>query len=153
MTAASGDPGDKPDYQGHPPSGYGIPTADPAYGGWQPTPAQPPAADYPPYPDYPPFPVYPPQYGTPGYPGYPAYPGYPVPAQPGTNVLAIISLVASASGVLCFIGSLLGIVAGAIAIYQVKRTGQSGFGVAVAGTAAGVAGLVLYVAMVAYAPR
>jgi uncharacterized membrane protein len=84
-------------------------------------------------------------------PGYPVYPGYPGAAEPRTNVLAIVSLVSSASGLLCFLGSLVGIITGAIAIAQIKRTGGRGFGLAVAGVAAGVAGLVVYVVMVAYA--
>ena len=167
MTPASGDPGERPDYAGHPPSGFDVPPADPAYGGWQPGP---PAADYPaeysppapptagygfppPPPPYPPIPGYPPPYGSPapgGY-GYQGYPGYPVAAPPRMSVLAIVSLVSSVSGVLCFIGSLAGIVTGAIAIAQIKRTGERGFGLAVAGTAAGVVGLLVYIVMVAYA--
>ena len=140
MTAASGGPGEKPDYPGHPPSGSDVPRFDPAYGSGYP----------PPPPAYPPFPGYPPQYGAP-MPGYPGYPGYPGAAEPRTNVLAIVSLVSSASGLLCFLGSLVGIITGAIAIAQIKRTGGRGFGLAVAGVAAGVAGLVVYVVMVAYA--
>lgn len=176
MTAASGDPGERPDYQGHPPSGYGIPPVDPAYGGWQPAPGGSPAADhsdpyglppsgsvpdpapgygtgYPP-PGYPPG--YPPQTHYPGGygdPDFPNYPGYPLAAQPRTNVLAIVSLVGSISGLLCFIGSLVGIITGGIAINQIKRTGEKGWGLAVAGTAAGVAGLLLYIVMVASALR
>lgn len=165
MTAASGDPGERPDYAGHPPDVPGFPSADPAYGGWQP--AQPPAADYPPDfappagppPGYaaapgPPFQGYPAPYGAPyGNPGYPGYPGYPPPAAEGTNMLAIVSLVSSVSGLLCFVGSLAGIITGLIAIGQVKRTGQRGYGLAVAGTVAGVAGLVLYLVMVASAVK
>ena len=172
MTAASGDPGEKPDYEGHPPSGFDFPPADPAYGGWRPIASDPPPAysppaarygsGYPPPPAYPPFPGYPQQYGSlspggygyqgyPGYPGYQGYPGYPIAAQPGVNVLAIISVVSSVSGLLCFIGSLAAIITGAIAIAQIKRTGEKGFGMAVAGTAAGVAGLLVYVVMVVYA--
>ena len=164
MTAASGDPGENPDYEGHPPSGFDTPRADPAYGGWQPAASEPPAAYYPPayappaapaagygYPPPPPpaYPGYPPQYGAP-YPGSYGFPGYPVAAQPGTNVLAIISLVSSVGGLLCSLGSLAGIITGAIAIAQIKRTGGKGFGLAVAGTAAGVAGLLMYLVMVVY---
>ena len=140
MTAASGDPGERPDYTGHPPSGSAVQPFDPAYGAGSPPP---PVA-------YPPFPGYPPQYGAP-MPGYQGYPGYLVAAEPRTNVLAIVSLVSSISGLLCFIGSLAGIVTGAIAIAQIKRTGGKGFGLAVAGIAAGVAGLLVYIVMVAYA--
>ena len=108
MTAASGGPGQKADYQGPPPAGYdGLP-ADPAYGGRHPGVSPEPVAGYPPpggpAPGYPttyppppppPSPGYPPQYGAP-YPGGYGYPGYPMAAQPRTNVLAIVSLVPSA---------------------------------------------------------
>ena len=166
MTAASGGPGGRPDYEGQPQRGYEaapgeIPPADPAYGGWQPAVGPPPALAYPQafhppagypsgYPPPPPYPGYPPQYGAP-YPGSYSYPGDPVAAPPGTNALAIVSLVGSISGLLCFVGSLVGVVTGVVAINQVKRTGEKGFGLAVAGTAAGVAGMLLYLVMLAYA--
>ena len=62
------------------------------------------------------------------------------PGQSGTSVLAIISLISSVLWV-CGLGSVVGIVLGAVAINQVKRSGQSGFGLAVAGIVLGVAGL------------
>lgn len=147
MTAASGGPGEKPDSRGSS-SGYDIP-ADPAYGGYPP----PPGPMYPPPPaPYPQNPGYPPPYGPPtgyGYPGYPGYPG----ASERTNVLAIVSLISSATGLLCFVGSLAGIITGVIAIGQVKRTGEKGYGLAVSGTAAGVLGLILYLVLLAYSLR
>ncbi len=75
----------------------------------------------------------PPGYGPPGYPGgyYPGpdYGGYPpqpplLGGQPGTNGLAIASLIASFTGLLCGIGSVVAIVLGAIALDQIKRTRQ-----------------------------
>lgn len=153
MTAASGDSGERPDYEGRPPAGYGSP--DPAYGGWTPPPAPAsypapgvpgPGFPYPPPPPYPAPPPYPPPYGPP-YSG--GYPGYPV--APPTNVLAIVSLVSSVSGLLCFVGSLAGIITGVIAMGQLKRTGEKGYSLAVAGTVAGVIGLLIYLVMVAYA--
>ena len=130
---------------------------------WEPPPA-PHAADYPP--DYPPPypPGYPPQFGPPsgGYGpppqfGPPQPPGgyYPPPdylggwgpgqpaARPGTNGLAIASLVTSFTGFLCCIGSIVAIVLGTVALDQIKRTRQEGFGLAVAGIVLGVAGLVV----------
>lgn len=62
---------------------------------------------------------------------------YP-PAQPNrTNGLAIASLVSS------FFISLLGIILGHIALNQIKRTGEGGRGLAIAGLIIGYIGLVL----------
>ncbi|MCS5714311.1 DUF4190 domain-containing protein [Herbiconiux sp. CPCC 205716] len=76
-----------------------------------------------------------PGYGTPGY-GAPAFPGQPVaaqpasvlPAQPRTNVLGIITLVL---GVLGF--GLVPVITGQIALNQIKRTGEDGRGLTLAG--------------------
>ena len=121
MTAASGDPGESPDYgSGQPAPGESpVPPHDPAYAPWPPPAAGPPgpppvgypAADYPLPPPPPGFP--PPQSGYPPPPPYPwpaagGYPmpppytgGYPYPSgQPRTNTLAIVSLVSSVVGIL-----------------------------------------------------
>src|SRR4029077_15296626 len=116
-------------------------------------------------PSYPP----PPQYGTPQYgaplpPGYPSPPsgygppptGYPAPdysayGQPAqkTNSMAIASLVASLVGFLCWLGSIVGIVLGIVALNQIKQTREDGHGLAVAGIAIGalslIVGLILFV--------
>jgi uncharacterized membrane protein len=63
--------------------------------------------------------------------------------QPGTNGLAIASLITAFTGFLCCIGSIVAIVLGTIALDQIKRTRAEGFGLAVAGIALGVAGLVI----------
>ena len=115
---------------------------------------QPPGSYPPPPPEgYPPPP--PAQAG--GYP--PPASGYPPPASgypgaapaAGTNGLAIASLVCSVVGVVCGIGSILGIVLGIIAMNQIKRTGQGGRGLALAGIivgavllALGVIGYIIY---------
>jgi len=66
----------------------------------------------------------PPPYGQPPYPGY----GQPYPpAAPGTNVMAILSLV------FAFVFSPAGIVLGHIAKRQLKTSGESGDGLATAG--------------------
>jgi len=74
----------------------------------------------------PPYGAYPPPPGPyAGYYGYPGYPGYPQP-QP-TNSLAIVSLVCA------FLFAPLGIIFGHISLSQIKKTGEEGRGLAVAG--------------------
>lgn len=105
--------------------------------------------NYPP-PNYPP-PTYPPPYlppPTPGGYGYSAPPtpggyggyGYPAPPPvygamgPKTNALAIASLVTSVIGlVTCGVGNIVGLVLGFVALSQIKRTGDGGRGMAIAG--------------------
>ena len=79
-------------------------------------------------PSYPPPPPPPP--GGYGYP--PPGPGYP-PPRAGTNAMAIASLVCSLFGWLCLIGPILGVIFGFLALNQIKQTGQSGRGMALAG--------------------
>jgi hypothetical protein len=90
----------------------------------------------------PPPPAYqPPVYQAPGYqqPGY-QQPGYPpqgyaqagyAPAGPRTNTLAIVALI------LGFVVPLGGIICGHIALGQIKRTGEGGHGLALAGAILG----------------
>ena len=77
---------------------------------------------------------YPPPGGY-GYPPPPAGYGYGYPAQQsfGTNGMAIASLVSALAGLLCMIGSVLGVIFGIIALNQIKSTGQPGRGMALAG--------------------
>ncbi len=135
------------------PSAYQPPVDYPEY----PLTHQPPM-HFPQYPpSYPPSspPYYPPPYqaGPAGYPGYlDPYDPYRAPAAPN-NGLAIGSLVASLIGFplllsvfllpLCVIAWIVGIVLGIVAINQIKRTNQSGRGMAIAGIAVGASGLVL----------
>ncbi len=126
-----------PDYPPPPPPSY--PTPGGPQGGYGPPGYSDPSS----YgaPSYPP-----PQFGAPP-PGYGQPPtGYPAPdygsaygQQPTstTNTMAIASLVASCIGVLCGIGSIVGIVLGVIALNQVKETRQGGHGLAIAGIAVG----------------
>ncbi len=110
--------------------------------------------DYPTgYPPLPP-PIYPQgaSYPPPGYP--PAYPGYQPydpyrPGKPlGTNGKAIASLVTALAGlVFCGLPSIAGLILGVVAMRECRRTGQDGYGLALAGTIIGalvVALLVLY---------
>jgi Domain of unknown function (DUF4190) len=173
MTAPGGEYG-----EAHPPTSGGDGSEQPQ---WQAPWAPPPMGDYPP-PGYQPpgyqagYSPYPSSgYEQPGYgppPGYeqprygpPPYPGgyYPAPdysggygtqgAQAGMNGLAIASLISSFAGVLCCIGSVAAIVMGAIALDQVKRNRQDGYGLAVAGIVIGIATLVVNLVVVMFAMR
>ena len=103
-------------------------------------------AGYPPPPGYPP-PGYPP--GYPPAPGYPSYDPYALGKPPGTNGKAIAALVTAIGGlVLCGLPSIAGIILGIIAMRETKRTGQDGYGLALAGLIIGsvvVALAVLYI--------
>jgi Domain of unknown function (DUF4190) len=107
--------------------------------------------DYPAgYPTLPP-PVYPRAAGYPpaGYP--PAYPGYQ-PHDPyrqgrpqNTNGWAIAALVISlVSLVLCGVTSIIAVIIGIIAMRDTKRSGQDGFGIALAGTIIGAIPIILW---------
>ncbi|WP_102416885.1 DUF4190 domain-containing protein, partial [Mycobacterium sp. 4858] len=132
-----------------PPTGYGPP---PGYD-------QPPGYGTPQYQPGPPqFGGPPTGYGPPPYSGgyYPApdYGGYGPPSgvKPGTNKLAIASLISSFTGVFCCcLGSIVAIVLGAVAINQIKRTQQDGYGLAVAGIVIGIATLVVMTIIVLFA--
>jgi hypothetical protein len=94
--------------------------------------------EYPPPPpgNYPPPPPpgsYPPPGGGPG--------GYPGPAK--TNTLAIVSIVCSAVGLFCGIGSIAGIILGVVAKNQIKQTGEAGDGLALAGIIVGAVTLLI----------
>jgi hypothetical protein len=125
--------------------------------------APPPGYEQPPGYGGPAYPPPPPPYGGPPTYGPPAYPGgyYPTPdyrsgygpagpQRPGTNALAIATLIASFTGLLCGIGSIVAIVLGAIALDQIKRTRQDGFGLAVAGIVVGIATLVVILVVVLF---
>ncbi len=103
------------------------------------------------YPDSPPVaPPYaggsPAGYAPAAYPPPPAgYSGY---EQQKTNVLAIVSMIASIVGfvwILPFIGSVAGIIMGHIALSKIKRTGEKGRGMALAGVIVGYVGLALVI--------
>ena len=97
----------------------------------------------------------PPQYGQqPGY-GQPAYgapqdsagfgappPGWGQPQKSGTNGLAIASLVTA------FLCSPIGIILGFVAKNQIKKTGQSGNGLATAGIVVGIALIVINILLI-----
>ena len=97
------------------------------------------AAPVPPAPAYdaPPAPAY----GAPTY-GAPTY-GASTAAK--TNVLAIVSLVSSLVGFFTGIGFLVGVVCGHISLSQIKKTGEQGRGMALAGLIIGYIGIALSV--------
>lgn len=119
-----------------PPGGYGPPqppqapppplTAPPAPGWWQASDGN----------------WYPPQQ----HPGYATTYGYAYApgAQVGTNGLAIASMVLGILW-LWWVGSVLAVVFGHISLGQIKRTGQSGRGMAVAGLVLGYLGVAVFV--------
>ncbi|WP_290806524.1 DUF4190 domain-containing protein [Herbiconiux sp.] len=71
-------------------------------------------------------------------------PGYAaVPAAPKTNVLAIVSLVIA---ILQF--NLIAIILGAIALNQIKKTGENGRGLAIAGIVIGALSILFWVIII-----
>lgn len=104
----------------------------------------------------PPPPAYgstPPAYGsapsTGSPPAYGAAPSYAAPysgyGPAKTNTLAIVSLISSIVGLFLipFIGSVAGVITGHMSLGQIKRTGEGGRGLALAGTIVGYVGLAL----------
>lgn len=83
----------------------------------------------------------PPYGGSPG--GYYPEPGY-LDGYGPSHTMALVSLISALVGVLCCIGSIVGIVFGAIAINQIKQTREEGYGLAVAGIVIGIATLLVY---------
>ena len=100
--------------------------------------------DYPPDAGLPP-PVYPPPYpGPAGYPGYPGYyPGaydpYRPSKPPGTNGMAIASLVIALCSLIlcCGVTGFIGVILGIVGMRESKRTGQDGYGIALTGVIIG----------------
>jgi Domain of unknown function (DUF4190) len=100
--------------------------------------------------------------------GYPAVGGYPPPPVPGywpqppgpgfvsatrTNGLAIASLVLGILW-LFWLGSLVGLILGLVALKQIKSRNQRGRGIAIAGVVLGVLGLlILVIAIIAAASK
>ena len=94
---------------------------------------------------------YGPQYGAaPGYPPpyYYGY-GYPQP-QSGTNGMAIAAMVCGICGFLCLIPGLVGIVLGIVSLPQIKRSGQGGRGMAIAGIVMGTLWIVALILVIVF---
>lgn len=95
-----------------------------------------------------------PQYAAPQQPQYaapqPQYAAPQQPANPPTNTMAIIALIAS------FIISLVGVILGHISLSQIKKTGEGGRGLAIAaliigyiGIAGWIIGIFVWIAVIA----
>jgi hypothetical protein len=86
-----------------------------------------------------------PAYGAPAAPAYGENAAYGQPSGAKTNTLAIISLVASIAGIVILwgIGSIAGVICGHISLSQIKKTGEQGRGMAVAGLIVGYVGIAL----------
>jgi hypothetical protein len=102
----------------------------------------------------PPYGPVPPQFGAPQYGAPPGYPppyaygyGYPQP-QGGTNGMAIAAMVCGICGFACLIPGLVGIILGIVSLPQIKRRGQSGRGMAIAGIVMGSLWIVGFVVLV-----
>lgn len=144
-------PHEYPSLENYPPP-VDYPSAYPPAPGYEPPPAYPPPPSYPSpvsygHPAPPPGPYPPPA----PYGGYP--PPFPDPYDPyrsaapvGTNGMAIGSLICSLLGLLfCGVPSIVGVILGFIAMGQTKRTGQDGYGLALAGVIIGALTVVLMV--------
>lgn len=120
------------------------------------TPYSPPPATPSAQPQQPQQPSYnaPPAYGAPQAPG--AYPGYaPAPGQAyapaaPTNPLAITALIAGIAGltIVPFIGSIVAIITGHMALSKIKTSGEQGRGMALGGLITGYVGVVLGIIMI-----
>lgn len=135
-TPPAADPFAAVDYPDLPPEHRAapLPTFPPvAADGYRPPP--PPGVYPPPYPRYPQHTGYL-LYG----PAYPPYAPAPATTSPGTNGKAIASIVCGAASLmlcLCYLPALAAIVLGAVALTEIRRTGQAGQGLAVGGMVLG----------------
>jgi len=94
------------------------------------------------------------QYGAGGPGGYqqPYYYGYGyAPQRPGTNGMAIAAMVCGLCGFLCLIPGIVGLILGLISLPEIKRSGQSGRGMAITGIVAGALWVVGFVLLIVFA--
>lgn len=87
------------------------------------------------------------QYGQPGPYGQPGYPQQGYAQMPGTNLMAILSLI------FAFVFSPAGVVLGHISLSQIKKTGEQGRGLAIAGLIIGyisIAFIVIYIVFIIF---
>lgn len=84
-------------------------------------------------------PQYPPAYPPPAYGQQPPYP-YPYPPARPTNGMAIASMVLGIVWVY-WIGSILALIFGYLALKEIRRSGQAGEGMAIAGIVLGWIGV------------
>jgi hypothetical protein len=86
---------------------------------------------------------------APAYGGGPAYGGAPGYTQPSLNKLCLWGMIVSIVGLLCGIGLIVGLILSIIGLTQVKRTGQRGRGMAIAGIIIPVIAIAIGVILVA----
>ena len=131
---------------------YGQP-AGPSFGSPSQGSGQPGAMRYPP-----PQPGYPqpglPAYGGVGGPAFPPAPGYPAARRNGFALAALICGIAQfvlwiAFLVPGFVAAVLSIIFGSVALRQIRRTGEGGRGMAIAGIVCSAIGIVLVVLLAA----
>ncbi|WP_326638422.1 DUF4190 domain-containing protein [Streptosporangium sp. NBC_01755] len=90
-------------------------------------------------------------YGPPPGGGYDAYGGYGAPPPRGNNGMAIAALIMGIAGLfLCGLTSIVGVVLGHISLGQIKRTGEEGRGMAVAGLVLSYFGIACWLAVLAW---
>jgi hypothetical protein len=84
-------------------------------------------------------------------PPYPAYqqPYSPYPPAPPTNGLAIAALICGAGGFVIGLSFIPAIICGHLARAQIRRTGEQGAGLALAGLILGYVGTALFIALIA----
>ncbi|WP_051451413.1 DUF4190 domain-containing protein [Actinospica robiniae] len=117
---------------------FGQPVADAQPGEFPPPP---------PPPQQPPYGTGQWQYGT--QTGYQQpYYGYGFPQTPGTNGLAVAAMVCGLCGFLCLIPGIVGVILGAVSLPQIKRSGQSGRGMAITGIVAGAVWIIGFVLLI-----
>jgi hypothetical protein len=116
---------------------------------WQQKPAEPPVAGAP----YLAQPPYQQQYQQPYQPHYQQpYQYHPYPPARPTNGMAIASMVLGIVWVY-WIGSILALIFGYVALNEIRRNGQSGEGMAIAGIVLGWVGVGILVVVLFYALR
>lgn len=98
--------------------------------------------------------AYSPPPGQPYYGPQPPYSPYqqpypPYPPAPPTNGLAIAALVCGVGGFVIGVSFIPAIICGHLARAQIRRTGEQGGGMALAGLIIGYAGIALFAALVA----
>lgn len=86
-------------------------------------------------------------YQQPYYYGY----GYPQQQGGGTNGMAIAALVCGICGFLCVLPGIVGVILGFVSLPQIKRSGQSGRGLAIAGIVAGALWIICFILLIAFA--
>ncbi|WP_329424441.1 DUF4190 domain-containing protein [Streptosporangium sp. NBC_01495] len=89
-------------------------------------------------------------YGPPGG-GYDPYGGYGAPPPRGNNGMAIAALIMGIAGLfICGLTSIVGVVLGHISLGQIKRTGEEGRGMAIAGLVLSYFGILCWLAVLAW---